>query len=107
MLIIVIISAFIGSALWTNFSSIIIAVIYSIIGDSLAFIVALLTVLNEQLEAKLPEGNYETIAGLIISRLGRIPKEGEQLILNEFRILVTKAERTRIQEVRIIRREDT
>jgi CBS domain containing-hemolysin-like protein len=63
--------------------------------------------INEQLTAKFPEGNYETIAGLLITRLGHIPKEGEQLILNEFRILVTKSEKNRIVEVRIIRREDS
>lgn len=62
--------------------------------------------INEQLPARLPEGNYETMAGLLISRLGHIPKAGEQLILKEFRILVTKAAKNRIKEVRIIRRED-
>jgi putative hemolysin len=62
---------------------------------------------NEQLAAKFPEGSYETIAGLLNTRLGHIPREGEQLILNEFRILVTKAEKNGVKEVRIIRREDS
>ena len=64
-----------------------------------------LDTINSHLGAKLPKGDYDTIAGLVINRLGHIPKSGEQLILNEFRILVTKAEKNRINEVRIIRRE--
>jgi CBS domain containing-hemolysin-like protein len=63
--------------------------------------------INEQLAAKFPEGAYDTIAGLLITRLGHIPREGEQLILNEFRILVTKAQKNKVNEVRIIRRENT
>jgi putative hemolysin len=64
-----------------------------------------LDMVNSHLGAKFPKGDYDTIAGLVISSLGHIPKAGEQLILNEFRILVTKAQKNRINEVRIIRRE--
>ena len=63
-------------------------------------------VVNSHVGAKLPKGNYDTIGGLVLNRLGHIPKVGEQLILNKFRILVTKAEKNRVTEVRIIRRED-
>jgi putative hemolysin len=33
---------------------------------------------NEELELGLPEGEYETVAGFVLSRLGHIPQEGEQ-----------------------------
>src|SRR3970282_2619329 len=33
---------------------------------------------NEELELGLPEGEYETVAGVVLSHLGRIPEQGEQ-----------------------------
>ena len=33
---------------------------------------------NEELGTSLPSGDYETIAGLVLNRLGHVPKEGEQ-----------------------------
>jgi CBS domain containing-hemolysin-like protein len=35
---------------------------------------------NEELELGLPEGEYETVAGFVLSRLGHIPQEGEQFL---------------------------
>ena len=35
---------------------------------------------NEQLDLGLPEGEYETVAGFVLSLLGHIPQEGEQVV---------------------------
>ena len=58
---------------------------------------------NEELELDLPEGDYETVGGFILSKLGRIPEEGEQVTHNGLRIAVTRVEGNRIEEVTITR----
>src|SRR3989304_1247419 len=37
---------------------------------------------NEELELGLPEGEYETVAGFVLSPLGRISEQGEQVFSN-------------------------
>ena len=59
-------------------------------------------VINSQLGLGIQEGDYETIAGFIISKLGRIPKQGESLELPAGKIIVTQADRAKIIAVRII-----
>lgn len=59
-------------------------------------------VINSQLGLGIQEGDYETIAGFIISKLGRIPKQGESVDLPAGKIIVTQADRAKIIAVRII-----
>jgi putative hemolysin len=56
---------------------------------------------NEELELDLPEGDYETVAGFVLSNLGHIPEEGEQFTHNGLRIAVTKVLGQRVEEVTI------
>jgi CBS domain containing-hemolysin-like protein len=61
---------------------------------------------NEELDLNLPEDeDYETIAGFVLSRLGRIPEPGETITITHagLRIAVTKVEGNRIEEVTITR----
>jgi putative hemolysin len=60
--------------------------------------------LREYIGIKIPDGNYETIAGFIIAQLGHIPKIGEKIIMQDFRITVVKATDKQIREVRIIKK---
>ncbi|NPA52334.1 MAG: HlyC/CorC family transporter [Aquificae bacterium] len=55
------------------------------------------TIVNE----KFPEGPYETVAGLIIYFLGRMPKKGESIIINNVKFTVLKTNPRRVQEVKI------
>ena len=55
---------------------------------------------------ELPEGEYETIAGFLLDRLGHIPSEGETVDEGEWRIEVVTMDRRRIAEVRIAARTD-
>ena len=50
---------------------------------------------------ELPEGEYETIAGFLLDRLGHIPAEGERVDEGDWRIEVVTMDRRRIAEVRI------
>lgn len=53
----------------------------------------------------MPDGDYETIAGLILERLGRIPDVDDAVDIDGWRLTVTEMERHRIAEVRVERRE--
>jgi putative hemolysin len=59
---------------------------------------------NEAMGLELPEGeDYETVAGLIMKVMGRIPKQGDSLRYRGLRIVVTRMEGTKIEEVLITR----
>ncbi len=56
--------------------------------------------LNERFSLNLPEGDeYATIAGLVVERLGHIPKPGEQLKVGDLTITVTRADARAVREV--------
>ena len=48
---------------------------------------------------RLPEGPYETIAGLVLRALGRIPSEGDQAVVNGVRLTVTRMDGLRIDRL--------
>lgn len=54
---------------------------------------------NEELELDLPEGDYDTVAGFILQRLGKFPRPGQQLRHNNLKIVVTKTRGFKIEEV--------
>jgi putative hemolysin len=59
---------------------------------------------NEALEIDLPEGEeFETIAGFIFNRAGRLVEEGERITYENVRITVEGVENTRIMKARIVR----
>ncbi len=58
---------------------------------------------NDELELDLPEGDYETVAGFVLSYLGHIPYEGEQFTFNDLRIAVTKVLGRKVEEVTVTR----
>ena len=54
---------------------------------------------NEEMELELPEGDYETVAGLVLHLLGRIPRQGEQLRYKGLKLVITKMRGVKIEEV--------
>ncbi len=48
---------------------------------------------------KFPKGPYETVAGIIIYTLGRMPKKGEEIIIGNVRFKVLRTNIRRVQEV--------
>ncbi|HEV8676044.1 MAG TPA: hemolysin family protein [Methylomirabilota bacterium] len=57
--------------------------------------------LNEALTWKLPKQEYETVAGLILSALGRIPRPGEQVTVEGYELSVVDADERRILKVKV------
>ena len=56
---------------------------------------------NKKYGDLIPKGNYETVAGYIISDLGRIPTAGENLFMNLGQIVIKKASDRYIEKVLI------
>ncbi|MEM4782220.1 MAG: hemolysin family protein [Halalkalicoccus sp.] len=57
---------------------------------------------NEALEIELPEGEeFETIAGFIFNRAGRLVEEGESIAYDDVEITVESVENTRIMKARV------
>ena len=61
--------------------------------------------LAERLDAELPEGDYDTVGGMILSLLGRIPEEDEHPAVEAagFRFTVEAMSERRIERVRVER----
>jgi CBS domain containing-hemolysin-like protein len=57
--------------------------------------------LNEALDWALPKEDYETIAGLVLAKLGRIPRTGEEFQIPGYTITVMEADARRIVAVKI------
>jgi CBS domain containing-hemolysin-like protein len=49
----------------------------------------------------MPEGDYETVAGLVLERLGRIPDVGDEVELDGWRLTVMRMDRRRIADLRL------
>ena len=61
---------------------------------------------NEELELKLPSGDYETVAGFILNHLGRIPKQGEQFKYQNLKFVITEMRGMKIVKVIVTREKD-
>ena len=57
---------------------------------------------NEQFGLLIPEGRYETVGGYIINKLGKIPLEGEDFIIDNFKITIIKASPNRVELVKLV-----
>jgi putative hemolysin len=52
----------------------------------------------------LPEGDYATVAGLVLERLGRIPDRGETVDVDRWRLEVLEVAPNAITQVRLVPR---
>ena len=59
--------------------------------------------INEELGLGIPEGDYQTLAGFILDRMGRIPDVGDVLEFGDLRFTIRNMERVRIEEVELRR----
>jgi len=59
--------------------------------------------INEELGLGIPEGDYQTLAGFILDRIGRIPDVGDALEFGDLRFTIRTMERVRIEEVELRR----
>jgi len=59
--------------------------------------------INEELGLSIPEGDYKTVAGFMLDRLGRIPEEGETLDFEQFKFTIKAMMGVKIEEVELRR----
>jgi putative hemolysin len=59
---------------------------------------------REDLKLPIPEGDYETVAGYVLSLLGHLPKAGEKVTSDGLEITVTNVDERKIEEV-VVRRQ--
>ena len=54
---------------------------------------------NEELGLELPDGEYDTVAGFLLSLIGRIPREGEQVKFGNLKLVVTEMRGVKIEKI--------
>ena len=59
--------------------------------------------LEEKLDIKLPDGDYDTVAGFLLDRLGSIPEAHETFELEAYSFTVLQASANRIESVRVVK----
>jgi len=57
--------------------------------------------INEKYDLNILPGDYETIAGFVTTKIGRIPEQGEIVVLDNFTILIARASNIRIDLVKL------
>ena len=57
--------------------------------------------LNEEFDLKIPEGEYETIAGYITSILGFIPESHQKVEIDDYSIEVIRSSKQRIELIKL------
>ena len=50
---------------------------------------------------RMPDGEYETLAGLVLAQLGRIPQVGDEVRVDGWRITVMLMDKHRIADLRL------
>jgi CBS domain containing-hemolysin-like protein len=58
-----------------------------------------------RLNVEISRDGFETVGGLLLSRLGRVPNVGEEADLDDLHVEVLNVERRRVTKVRITRRQ--
>ena len=61
---------------------------------------------NEYFECELDDEEYDTVGGLVMHELGRLPRRGERVEFGGFEFAVTKADKRRIDALQV-QREDS
>lgn len=59
------------------------------------------SIINEKFNNIIPEGDYETISGYIISNINRIPNTGERLFLSIGQVVIKSASSRKIEKIQI------
>jgi putative hemolysin len=58
--------------------------------------------INDELDIELPKERYDTIGGLVLKRLGRIPKVGESVVVGDVRFEVLGVHKFGIRTIRAV-----
>ena len=62
--------------------------------------------INDKYDLNFPIGDYETIAGFIIEKLGYIPKSNETVTIDNYKFLIIRANKVKIDIVKLTLKKD-
>lgn len=62
--------------------------------------------LNEKYDLDLPEGEYHTLSGFVVTEAERVPEQDESLVLKGFRLRMVEVSNTRIEVIHL-KKEDS
>ncbi|WP_114777630.1 hemolysin family protein [Botryobacter ruber] len=62
--------------------------------------------LNDKYKLDIPEGDYETLGGFVLSVLGEIPKQGDVIKVKPFTISVLSMDENRINVVKLVKTKE-
>ena len=58
-------------------------------------------IFNEKYNKIIPKGDYETLGGYIINKIGRIPNKNEHLFLDIGQVIIKNSSSRRIEQIQI------
>lgn len=58
--------------------------------------------ITEEYELQFEEGDFETIAGFVTSKIGRIPKSGEIIDIDSYKISILRTDKRRIELIKLV-----
>ena len=56
---------------------------------------------NQFFNVVLPQGEFDTVAGLVLKQFGRVPRRGESVTLGDFEFRVQRTDRRRVDSLRV------
>jgi len=62
---------------------------------------------NGELDISLPEGEYDSLGGLVFGMLGRVPAPGDSVETDGVRLIVERVDGRRVVRLRLVRLEET
>jgi len=62
--------------------------------------------INEKYKLKIPDGDYETIGGYILAKIGKIPEPLEKFDIDNFEVLIVKADHLHVDVIKLIVKEE-
>ena len=62
---------------------------------------------NEFFDVSLSDDDYDTVGGLVIHELGRLPRRGESIEFGGFRFKVLQADRRRVHSLEVVREDQS
>ena len=78
---------------------------YEELGDGEVSVSARFSVdeLNERMETNLPEGDWDTVGGLLFNVLGRVPAQGESVDVDGLHLVAERVQGNRVGRIRVRR----
>jgi putative hemolysin len=58
--------------------------------------------LNEELRLSIPEGDYDTLSGFLLTEFGSIPNVGDKISYRNYTFIVTKSSSRLVEEAKLV-----